>query len=292
MTKVCASGQLPDCTRMWRYLSLDKLIDLLDTGELFFAPLASFIKSDPYEGYLPAVAMEAHAGIFGSTIRNFESTLAQLESMSGATQRETSPEGLANLRWKLNDLKTAPARFFQAINQSITINCWHASECESEAMWRLYGDNGKAVAIETDFNALKRSMESRQTEHLVHIHPVKYLDFFDATLKPAHCVVEGHLTPLLKRVAYKHECEVRAFIGRPLPDVRKGLDMAYWKPSPVRLAVDVTRLVMRVHISPYTSQPFESSVIRICKLFGLPDGTVEPSKLLRGHEELLKTFNY
>lgn len=160
-------------------------------------------------------------------------------------------------------------------------------------MWRLYADNGKAVAIETDFDALKKSMESRQTTHLVHIYPVKYLDFFDKALKPADCVAEGHLTPLLKRASYQHECEVRAFIGRPLPeDLRESLDTAYWKPAPVRLPVDLTTLVKRVHISPYTTQPFEGSVVKICTLLGLTDGIVAPSKLLRGHEELLKAFSY
>lgn len=293
MTRVGVSSQLPGSTRLWRYLSLDKLIDLLATGELFFAPLASFIESDPYEGCMPAVAMEAHAGIFRPAIQDLESAASELDAQIRRMRPSTSAGGEDRLKLKLDDLKTAPARFFQAINKSIAINCWHASDCESEAMWRLYADNGKAVAIETDFDGLKRSMESGQTGHLVHIYPVKYLDFLDKTLKPADCVVEGHLTPLLKRASYKHECEVRAFIGRPVPEVpTECLNMDYWKPAPVRLPVDLTILVKRIYVSPYTSQPFESSVIKICELLGLAEGIVARSKLLRGHEELLKAFSY
>jgi hypothetical protein len=131
----------------------------------------------------------------------------------------------------------------------------------------------------------------------VDIFPVKYLDFFNKNLQPKDCVVEGHLTPLLKRVSYRHECEVRAFIGRPLPEpLPKHFDMGYWKdywkPSPVRLPVDISVLVRRVHVSPYAKQPFEKSITKICELLGLPADTVAPSKMLCGHEELLKSFTY
>lgn len=61
MTEVQASKQLSGKSGLWRYLSLDKLIDLLSTSELFFTPLAVFAKSDPFEEYLPSVALDAHA---------------------------------------------------------------------------------------------------------------------------------------------------------------------------------------------------------------------------------------
>jgi hypothetical protein len=71
VTEVRASSQLAGGTSLWRYVSLDKLVDLLATGDLFFAPLASFVRTDPFEGYLPAAAMEAHAGIFRPVIQDF-----------------------------------------------------------------------------------------------------------------------------------------------------------------------------------------------------------------------------
>lgn len=292
MTEVRASSQLGGTTRLWRYLSLDKLVDLLATGDLFFAPLASFVSTDPFEGYLPAAAMEAHAGIFRSVIKDFESAVSALEDHGKKTNRQVAADSQQMLRHKLDDLKAAPAIFFQAINQCIAVNCWHANDFESEAMWRLYADNGNAVAIETSVDALKESIESRQSEHVVHVYRVKYLDFFDKNLKPAECVVEGHLTPLLKRLSYSHECEVRAFVGRVPKNTRESLDVNYWKPAPVRVPVDLTALVKRVHVSPYSREPFESSVAKVCEMLGLPATIVKPSKMLSGHEELLKSFNY
>lgn len=193
----------------------------------------------------------------------------------------------------LEDLKKAPRRFFQATVRCQTVNCWHASDNESEAMWRLYSDNGKAVAIETSVDALRGSIQSRESQHRVHIYPVKYLDFSDKNLKPTDCTVEGrHTTPLLKRRAYQYENEVRAFIGRVPKDLRESASVEYWQPTPVRLPVDVKVLVGRVHVSPYAREPFGTSVAKICELLGLPPGVVEPSKLLSGQEELLKRLEY
>jgi hypothetical protein len=154
-------------------------------------------------------------------------------------------------------------------------------------MWRLYAENGKAVSVETTVDALKESIQKRESSSVAHIYPVKYLDFFDSALRPQGCVVEGHLAPLLKRLSYQHEREVRAFIGKVAPHPRAGADVTFWKPAPIRLPIDVKALVMAIHISPYAGEPFPSSVIRICEAFGLESGIVRSSQLLSGHEELL-----
>jgi len=71
-------------------------------------------------------------------------------------------------------------RILPAIAKATMVNCWHTSESESEAMWRLYAENGKAVAVETTFDALKESIQRRESSSVVYIYPVKYLDFFDS----------------------------------------------------------------------------------------------------------------
>ena len=91
MTAVKTSSQLTRDARLWRYLSLDKLIDLLSTGELFFAPLSSLAEIDPFEGYLPAVAMEAHAGIFRPAVRDLESLMPVVEDHRRRANRESLP---------------------------------------------------------------------------------------------------------------------------------------------------------------------------------------------------------
>jgi hypothetical protein len=288
MTEVHTSTVLPGSTRLWRYLSLDKLIDVLSTNELFFSPLAGFSTSDPFEGYLPSVAFDANASLYRRYVLDLE-----IAHQKGAEYRETKGYPLTEaeqimLRSSLEDLRSTLPALLPAIAKATVVNCWHANDDESEAMWRIYADNGKAVAIETTLDSLRDSIKAREVSHVVHIYPVKYLDFFDTSIQPADCVVEGHLVPLLKRLSYQHEREVRAFISKIAPDARIGADPAFWKAEPMRLPIAVDTLVKAIHVSPYATEPFPSSVEAICKAFGLRPDLVRRSRLLSGHEELLR----
>jgi hypothetical protein len=287
MTEVQASKQLPGTTRLWRYLSLDKLVDLLSTSELFFTPLAAFAKTDPFEGYLPSVAFDAHASISSKYVNDLELAHQQLAEHRRNKGYPLTDAERVTLETSLEDMRSSLRRLLPAIAKTTTVNCWHANDGESEAMWRLYAENGKAVAVETTLDALKESIQERDSPSIVHIYPVKYLDFFDSALQPKDCVVEGHLAPLLKRISYQHEREVRAFIGKVAPNPRAGADVAFWKPEPIRLPIDVRLLVKAIHVSPYAGEPFPSSVMKICEAFGLGPGIVQPSHLLTGEEELL-----
>jgi hypothetical protein len=291
MSTVRLSDVLEGRTTLWRYMALDKFIDVLSMQHLFFCPLAFYIKSDPYEGYLPAVCLQANTDIFKSLLDKLP-PIDILRWLCSDAGQEPTRKALEEAERMIEDLKHAPRKYFLPIRQCVTVSCWHANEYESEAMWRLYSESGKAVAIETTVDALKAAIEARESEHLVHIHRVKYVDFFDRSLRPADCVVGGHLVPLLKRKSYEHENEVRAFIGRRTPgNPRDMLNLDYWRPTAIKLPVDVRLLIKRVHVSPYQSDPFESSVTKICEAFGLGADIVQPSRLLRGQEELLNLLD-
>jgi hypothetical protein len=291
MTEVQASKQLSGTSRLWRYLSLDKLVDLLSTSELFFTPLAAFAQSDPFEGYLPSVAFDAHASLSSRYVNDIKLAHQQVAEYRRNKGFPLTDAEQLMLETRVEDTRSSFRRLLPAIAKATTVNCWHANEGESEAMWRLYGENGKAVAVETTLEALTLSIQQRDSPHAVFIYPVKYLDFFDSTLQPKDCVVEGHLMPLLKRISYQHEREVRAFISKIAPNPRAGADVAFWKPEPIRLPVDVNVLVKAIHISPYAGEPFPSSVVKICEAFGLSPGIVQPSQLLTGEEQLLERLS-
>lgn len=287
MTEVQTTTQRAGDTRLWRYLSLDKLVDLLSTSELFFTPLATFAKTDPFEGYLPSVALDAFASVSRNQVNALEQSHHQVAEYRNKRGYPLTNEERKTLQASLEDYRSTYRRLLPAIAKTTMVNCWHASESESEAMWRIYAENGKAVAVETTLDALRESIQKRESSSVVFIYPVRYLDFFDSSLQPRDCVVEGHLIPLLKRISYEYEHEVRAFIAKVAPNPRAGADISFWKPAPIRLPIDVRALVKAIHISPYAEEPFPSSVVKICEAFGLKSGIVRSSRLLSGHEELL-----
>jgi hypothetical protein len=153
-------------------------------------------------------------------------------------------------------------------------------------MWRLYAERGKAVAVETGFdNRFKNAiLQALFTFIRSRIWTSLTWHFNRKTV-----LLKG--IPLLKRISYRHEQEVRAFIGKVAPNPRAGVDAAFWKPGPIRLPVDVKVLLKAIHVSPYAGEPFPSSVAKICEAFGLDLVIVQPSHLLTGEEELLDRFS-
>jgi hypothetical protein len=149
MTEVQITTQLAGASKLWRYLSLDKLVDLLSTSELFFTPLATFAKTDPFEGFLPSVALDAHASIFQKYVDAFELSIQQAAEYRNKQGYPLTNEERRTLQASLEDFRSTNRRLLPAIAKTTMVNCWHASESESEAMWRIYAENGKAVAVET-----------------------------------------------------------------------------------------------------------------------------------------------
>lgn len=288
MAKVKLGSSVASHTSLWRYMSLDKLVNLLEFESLYFSPLSYYERSDPFEGYLPKVAFEVLGKVFSSRNKELEAVYEQLKEMVSRSREGgmSNPVGenlLEQLRMELDSHGDFLKAAYKVIAKGITVNCWHSNPHESEAMWRLYSDNGKGVAIKTSIEALKRSIESVGQDTLVQIGAVKYLDFYDQTISPGDCLVDGHLSPLLKRISFSHENEVRLFTV-PNVDFRSPLD---FKPRAEIINVDIKGLIEEIYISPFAVEPFVSSVIAICKKYEIDPGIVKFSSLLDGHGDLL-----
>jgi hypothetical protein len=53
--------------KLWRYMTLDKLINILSTQQLYFTPLQSYEKTDPFEGILPKVGLDAMKDLYSAS---------------------------------------------------------------------------------------------------------------------------------------------------------------------------------------------------------------------------------
>ena len=277
---------LNDDMILWRYMSLDKFVNLLDDGGVYFAPLDSYMNSDPYEGFPPAVAIKAMYSASDSYYEDTFNLICSLESKGD----KTNPKFLGAMQKAKDQLATRSSVFhkmFSSISKGTPVSCWYHSEYQSEAMWKLYSDQGKGVAVKTTVGKLRLALEAavatkRQTK--IFIGKVKYIDYSDPTIAPKDCVVDGHILPLLKRVSYSHENEVRAFL---CPDIDvKDLDGFIIKPYMAHC--DVFSFIDGVYVSPFVREPYVKAVAAIAKSFGL-SCSVEQSNLLAGADDL---FNW
>ena len=122
---------------IWRYLSLAKLISLLQTRCLPFAKL-EVLADDPYEGTLPPLNQIA-AELSVSNI-NFKQDFVQCvtDFMRGTT----------------------------------FVNCWCGNQKESAAMWGIYGSIPGSVAVQTTYGKLVSTLPE---DHFVGL--VRYIDY-------------------------------------------------------------------------------------------------------------------
>ena len=240
------------------------------------------MKTDPFEGYLPSVAFDAYASLFRRYVNDLELSHQQVAEHRNKRGYPLTNAERETLRASLEDFRPTLRRLLPAIAKT-TVNCGMPATASPRRCGACMPKTGKAAAVETTFDSLKDSIQRRESSSVVYIYPVKYLDFFDSALEPRDCVVEGHLTPLLKRISYQHEREVRAFIGKIAPNPRTGADVAFWKPAPIRLPIDVKVLVKAIHISPYAGEPFPDSVAKICEAFCSPGGIPHAAELIQNN---------
>jgi len=133
------------------------------------------------------------------------------------------------------------------------VSSWHASDHESEAMWRLYSPIQEALALRSTYQRLRD-----QLPDYVRIHLVQYVD------APRPNGDDPLAAFFYKRKAYEHEKELRAVVDRPPPQ-----GCVNEEPSGWRFPIAVEQLVERIYVSPFAQDWFVSLVRKMGKRYGL-----------------------
>jgi hypothetical protein len=210
---------------LWRYVDLWKLVYLLDRKLLWFSRLDTL--DDPYEG-LP--------------------TRPLIDDMWKAI------EGLpAEDRSRMVKVAEHNTQVFQMGREVLLVSCWHVNPGESAAMWRLYAPSGEGIAIRTTFENFRRSLISETTT--VHGGMVEYVDFESHRPETFNILQWASL----KRVAFRHESEFRAFVMSSTWPTQLGIGVS----------VDLDYLLSEVYVLP-TAPPWHVDVVRaLCNQFGV-----------------------
>ena len=168
---------------LWRYMSLEKLLGILQSRSLYFPQLRSF--RDPYEGMVPIAW------------RGGVTDLSQLPDLLG---NGGSPE------WQEVKLSIPDGEYLRDENlpAELYVSCWHSNPHESAAMWSLYSrDNG--IAIKTTSNRLADAL--RDCRPRVDFAAVEYADIVPGLMSASPWSV--------KRPSFQHQNEIRAVIRDP-----------------------------------------------------------------------------
>lgn len=281
MGKLRVGKSLKSSDVLWRYMPLDRFVDLVATQELHFSPLAEYAKSDPFEGYLPRVALDGLASVL-HTHRQDTKDLLQSAKTKLPEKWRAEFEKRCEV---INASVPSQVELYKNITSCVQVCCWRIGEHESEAMWKLYAKEG--VAIKTTVEHVTYSLDLSGTAPDVFLGRIKYLDFSAPELKVSDCVsADGGLMGMIKRKAYEHEDEARLMITP-----KRTYHLGMQEPISFRLPVDVQRLCCEVMVSPFAGESVERSVRAVCGRGGMSGAIVSRSKLLDGCESLLDGFH-
>lgn len=199
--------------KVWRYLDLAKFVSMLETQSIFFTRMDVF--NDPFEGAMPKAILKKQDDLY------MEHSLD-----SGVTAGYYAYEA---------------RRMLADERKQLFVSCWHASDNESEAMWQLYSDKHKGIAIVSDIDILRNNMPEN-----IELDYVTYVDYEAESIPRAPLY-------MYKRSAFEHEKEVRAVIRN---DSCKNIGIA--------LNINTNELIKNVVVSPLAQDWFFDVVKSIC----------------------------
>ncbi|MCC6406269.1 MAG: hypothetical protein IT453_03815 [Planctomycetes bacterium] len=227
----------PDSTVVWRYMTVAKLLSLVETSELFYSATQNF--SDPYEDS----ATHAEIALDAERIR----AGAARGDVVGYVEH-SDPGGMC------------------------LVSCWCQQECESRLLWAEYGALGNSVAIQTSYRRLVAA-----TPDCDLIAFVKYVDFatelrsefnrFETVFRKRREFRDEHEVRLVRWIGPQVDSvSVMQRTGPPIEVPWSDPSLRSWRTGRnpkigMHVAVDVEHLVERIVTHP-DMPPFEEEALR------------------------------
>ena len=183
---------------VYRYLTLEKLIDFLETGELYLTRLDKF--EDNLENIIPY-------------------DINELKVRSGLTEKpQNANPNIPEHHWDklINDSRNALINLQEKLKTEQKyrfVSCWILSDVESFAMWDIYGKAGFALRFERKYfqKLIKDSIPLQKgltnKIDLLVAGKVTYQNFDNLTFKEKESKLR--FSVFRKHLSFNHESEYR-----------------------------------------------------------------------------------
>ena len=220
--------------KIWRYMSLEKLLNSLHHGGLYLC--RADLLGDKFEGAV---------------------TPATIEVRKNLGQDISIPE---------EALRKNPENNY--------ISCWHASDFETDFMWKYYGGLNGAVAIQSTYSKLIAAIDAKSNSppewKWCYLGMVKYVTESDPIPELANLKDRGERGDLLQRFFYKRapfkpEAEIRLLRWAPFSSQEIKESFNGNIPKGFYLTLDFDLLIDKILISPLAAQGTSDTLKSILK---------------------------
>jgi hypothetical protein len=224
---IVSEEPVSDDTVIWRYFKFDRFVDVLETHSLWFSRPFKF--DDRWEGLFPP-----------SYIRRTR----QYADAAGIPFEEFD-----------RDFRTRRLRH----QYGHFVNCWHMSDHESDAMWRLYARARRGIAIRSTVGDVKECLRAHNSGKVIYYDPSH--DVRSAGMVGPHDI-------LFKRNAFSCEQEYRFWFDDDelSNEIEAGKKLRKKDLSPGRRVDtgDMGRLIQKIVVAPGASEQFIEDLRGAC----------------------------
>lgn len=155
------------------------------------------------------------------------------------------------------------------------LNCWHLSENQSDAMWKIFLNTKNGIAIKSTVGSLIQSLEKSDDD--VHIGKIYYRDYEKVTFTDLLFEIPttiasrgGSLNQFsYKRSSFEHEKELRLYyIDKPIPHaIKNGIQREPLTHK--QIDINLSHLIHEIVIAPFADSWFKNLVEQIILKFGM-----------------------
>jgi hypothetical protein len=224
---IIAEENVPDDTVIWRYFKFEYFVNILNTHSLWFSRPFKF--DDRWEGLFPP-----------SYVRR--------------TQQFADANGIP-----FEEFDQDFRRRLQRHRYAHFVSCWHISDHESDAMWKIYTRPKRRIAIQSTMGDVKECLRAHNSGKVIYYDPSN--DVRSPTIFGPHDI-------LFKRKPFFWEQEYRFWFDDDelLDKIEAGVPFRKQDLSPGQLfgISDMGRLIKKIVVVQGASDKFIKKLQDVC----------------------------
>jgi hypothetical protein len=187
---------------------------------------------------------------------------------AAATQFEDPFEGVISIiPYEQSNIESSYNNAFKELCRLTKISCWHIEKYETDAMWKIYANLGKGIAISTTIEKILLSIKPYTVPKALESE-----DLIFGKISYVNLIRNEQYFDMRERFFYKHivfnwEKEFRLAISLRMAE-EFGMNIPE---KGIYVEIDVNKLIDEIYIGPNLENKDIENCIEICKRLKIHD---------------------